>query len=171
VRGAEGNLRPYRDPRFGLVPDLVSLPGKSLVIYEPELEIATDVFPCEDGHAQERSLLSAVLPTVVPKDLVIMDRNFCVRDFLHGIVARDAYFICRQHLGLPWQADGEERFAGHSESGALFEQEILVSDSGGNPRRFRRIRIVLKQATRDGDKELTLLTSLPANVIKLVPTY
>jgi hypothetical protein len=140
-----------------------ALPGKSLVIYEPELEMATDVFPCEDGHAQERSLLSAVLPTLVLKDLVIMDRNFCVRDFLHGIVARDAYFICRQHQGLPWQADGEERFVGHSESGALFEQEILVSDSGGNLRRFRRIRIVLKQATRDGDKELTLLTNLPAS--------
>lgn len=140
-----------------------ALPGKSLVIYEPELEMVTDVFPCEDGHAQERSLLSAVLPTLVLKDLVIMDRNFCVRDFLHGIAARDAYFICRQHQGLPWQADGEERFVGRSDSGALFEQEILVSDSGGNPRRLRRIRIVLKQATRDGDKELTLLTHLPAS--------
>ncbi|NNF96218.1 MAG: IS4/IS5 family transposase, partial [Halobacteria archaeon] len=58
------------------------LPGKSLVIYEPELEMATDVFPCEDGHAQERSLLSEVLPTVVAGDMLIMDRNFCVRDFL-----------------------------------------------------------------------------------------
>ena len=137
-----------------------ALPGKSLVIYEPELEMATDVFPCEDGHAQERSLLSAVLPTWSPKDLVIMDRNFCVRDFLHGIAARDAYFICRQHQGLPWQADGEERFIGRSESGAIYEQWVLVSDSERQSRRFRRIRIVLKQATRDGDKELTLLTNL-----------
>jgi len=137
-----------------------ALPGKSLVIYEPELEMATDVFPCEDGHAQERSLLSAVLPTLDPKDLLIMDRNFCVRDFLHGIAARDAYFICRQHQGLPWQEDGEERFIGRSESGAIYEQWVLVSDSDGNTRRFRRIRIVLKKATRDGDKELTLLTNL-----------
>ena len=140
-----------------------ALPGKSLVIYEPELEMATDVVPCEDGHAQERSLLSAVLPTVVPYDLMIMDRNFCVRDFLHGIFARGAYFICRQHQGLPWQADGDEPFVGRSEIGALFEQEILVSDSGGNPRCIRRIRILLKQATRDGDKELTLLTNRPAS--------
>ena len=122
--------------------------------------MATDVFPCEDGHAQERSLLSAVLPTMDPKDLLIMDRNFCVRDFLHGIAARDAYFICRQHQGLPWQEDGEERFIGRSESGAIYEQWVLVSDSDGNTRRFRRIRIVLKKATRDGDKELTLLTNL-----------
>ena len=74
-----------------------ALPGKSLVIYEPELEMATDVFPCEDGHAQERSLLSALLPTFDPNDVVIMDRNFCVRDFLHGISAAGAYFIRRQH--------------------------------------------------------------------------
>ena len=51
-----------------------ALPGKSLVIYEPELEMATEVFPCEDGHAQERSLLRAVLSTVVARDLLIMDR-------------------------------------------------------------------------------------------------
>jgi len=37
-----------------------------------------------------------------------MDRNFCVRDFLHGISARQAYFICRQHKGLPWEADGDK---------------------------------------------------------------
>ncbi len=137
-----------------------ALPGKSLVIYEPELEMATDVFPCEDGHAQERSLLSEVLSTLLARDTLIMDRNFCVRDFLHGISVRQAYFICRQHQGLPWEEDGEERFIGRSDTGAIYEQWIRVSDSDGNTRRFRRIRIVLKKATRDGDKVLTLLTNL-----------
>jgi hypothetical protein len=136
------------------------LPGKSLVIYEPQLEMATDVFPCEDGHAQERALLGAVLPTVEPRDILIMDRNFCVRDFLHGIAAQQAYFICRQHQGLPWEAEGEERFIGRSETGAIYEQGVRVGDSAGNTRRLRRIRIVLKQTTRDGDKVLTLLTNL-----------
>ena len=137
-----------------------ALPGKSLVIYEPELEMATDVFPCEDGHAQERSLLSEVLPTLVARDTLIMDRNFCVRDFLHGIGARGAYFICRQHAKLPWEADGEERFIGRSETGTIYEQWVRVSDSDGNVKRYRRIRILLKKATRDGDKVLNLLTNL-----------
>ena len=136
------------------------LPGKSLVIYEPELEMATDVFPCEDGHAQERSLLSAVLLTLVAQDLLIMDRNFCVRDFLYGIGSAGAYYVCRQHLGLPWEADGEERFVGRGESGRIYEQWIRVSDSEGHTRRCRRIRIKLKKATRDGETELTLLTNL-----------
>ena len=154
IEATEHRLKPLRGIASG------ALPGKSLVIYEPELEMATEVFPCEDGHAQERSLLGEVLATVVARDLLIMDRNFCVRDFLHGISTRQAAFVGRQHQGLPWEGDGEERFVGRGESGTLYEQWVRVSDSEGNSRRFRRIRIVLKKATRDGDKELTLLTNL-----------
>ncbi|RZB31085.1 MAG: hypothetical protein SRB1_01837 [Desulfobacteraceae bacterium Eth-SRB1] len=40
------------------------LPGKSLVVYDPVLRLPIDVFPCEDGHAQERSLLKTVLLTI-----------------------------------------------------------------------------------------------------------
>ena len=137
-----------------------ALPGKSLVIYEPELEMATAVFPCEDGHAQERSLLGELLPTLAAGDTLLMDRNFCVRAFLHGISAQQAYFTCRQHQGLPWEAAGEERFIGRGESGAIYEQRVWVSESDGNGRQYRRIRIVLKKATRDGDKVLYILTNL-----------
>lgn len=154
IEATEHRLEPLRTVGGG------PLPGKSLVIYEPELEMATDVFPCEDGHAQERSLLSAVLPTVIARDLLIMDRNFCVRAFLMSIVAQDAFFICREHKGLPWEADGEERFVGRSETGTIYEQWVLVSDRDGNLHRYRRVRIVLKKATRDGDKVLCLLTNL-----------
>ncbi len=137
-----------------------ALPGKSLVIYEPELQMATEVFPCEDGHAQERSLLSEVLPTLAARDALIMDRNFCTLGFLHGISARDAHFICRQHQGLPWEEDGEERFVGRVDGAAIYEQWVRVSDSDSKQRRYRRVRIVLKKATRDGDKELSILTNL-----------
>lgn len=44
------------------------LPGKSLVVLDPALMLAVDVFPCEDGHAQERSLFNQVLPTVEADD-------------------------------------------------------------------------------------------------------
>jgi hypothetical protein len=38
--------------------------------------IVTDVFPCEDGHAQERSLLPEVLETVKAWDLWIGEVKF-----------------------------------------------------------------------------------------------
>lgn len=127
IEVTEHRLKPLRGIGAG------PLPGKSLVVYEPELQMATEVFPCEDGHAQERSLLSEVLTTLAARDTVIMDRNFCTRDFLHGISARGAYFICRQHQGLPWEADGEERFVGRGDSGAIDEQWVRVSDSDDKP--------------------------------------
>ena len=163
IKMLDGNCIEATDHRLEVLRKIGSapLPGKSLVIYDPELEMATDVFPCEDGHAQERSLLGEILPTLEASDVLVMDRNFCVRDFLHGICAQKAFFICRQHKGLPWEADGEKRYIGKSESGAIHEQSILVSDSEGNTKRFRRISITLKTPTRDGDKVLNIVTNLP----------
>ena len=53
------------------------LPGKILVVLDQERLLAEDVFLTEDGHAQERSLISEVLAVVRPKDLWSADRNFC----------------------------------------------------------------------------------------------
>ena len=67
IEASELRLKPLRGSASG------ALPGKSLVIYEPALDMASAVFPCEDGHAQERSLLSEVLPTLVGRDLLIKE--------------------------------------------------------------------------------------------------
>ena len=141
-----------------------ALPGKSLVIYEPELEMATEVFPCEDGHAQERSLLGEVSETVEARDVFIMDRNFCVQDFLDRLAQRKAFYICRQHKGLPWKAESKERLVGRVEGTRIYEQWVRISNRQGDTRKVRRIRIVLKKATRDGEKELTILTNLSKTV-------
>ena len=77
--------------------------GKSLVVFEPELGIATDVFPCEDGHPQERSLLSQVIETVQKNDLWVADRNFCTLGFMFGIHRKEAFFILRQHKNTPYK--------------------------------------------------------------------
>ena len=138
-----------------------ALPGKSLVVYDPSLRIPIDVFPCEDGHAQERSLLQELLPTVENADLWIADRNFCVRSFLFGIDAADAYFIIRQHAKLPYTPIGEEKASGSIDGCNVFEQDIIVTDEAGKQCIFRRIRISLDKPTRDGDKEIFLIANLP----------
>jgi hypothetical protein len=68
------------------------VPGKSLGVYEPAQGLVTDVFPCENGHAQERSLFGPLLNTVAAGDLWIEDRNFCTRDFLCDLDNRGAFF-------------------------------------------------------------------------------
>jgi IS4 transposase len=138
-----------------------ALPGKSLVVYDPVLGIPVDVFPCEDGHAQERSLLHRVLRTVKYMDLWVADRNFCTVEFICEIDGKDAHIIFRQHGNLPYTELGKERAVGKIETGKVFEQPIMVIDHSGKPHKFRRIRVLLEEQTRDGDKEIFIITNLP----------
>ena len=177
VKVLDGNCIEATEHRLQVLRETTAgpLPGKSLVVYDPSLEIAIDVFPCEDGHAQERSLLDAVLSTVEAGDVWIMDRNFCVRAFLAGIKDREGHFICRQHKGLPVTALGAERRVGSTETGTVYERwvEIAAAD-GGKADTCRLIRIKLKRATRDGARELFLLTDLSksaANAKRVADMY
>ena len=83
-----------------------AFPGKSLVVYEPAQGLVTDVFPCEDGHTQERALLGPVLTSVQKNDLWIADRHFCTRAFLTEINARGAASSSVSIRGCPgrWAA-------------------------------------------------------------------
>jgi hypothetical protein len=83
---SEHRLKPLRTTGAG------ALPGKSLVVFDPQPGLAVDVFPCADGHARERSLLGAVAETVQPGEVWVADRNFCVSGFLHAIHQRQAFF-------------------------------------------------------------------------------
>ena len=159
IEASEHRLKELRPLAAG------ALPGKSLVVYDPSWRIPIDVFPCEDGHAQERSLLSEVLPTVQPDDLWVADRNFCVRSFLFGIDLRKAFFAIRQHGNLPWTSLSKEKFVGRIESGRVYEQRILVVDESGKKLKLRRMRILLKKATRDGDMEIAIIANLPKSKV------
>ena len=138
-----------------------ALPGKSLVVYDPILGIPVDVFPCEDGHAQERSLLNQVLPTVEKGELWLADRNFCIVEFTCSIDDKDAHIVFRQHGNLPYTELGKERAVGKIETGKVFEQPIEVIDKCGKSHQFRRIRVLLNEKTRDGDKEIFIISNLP----------
>ncbi len=135
-------------------------PGKSLVVLDPVLGLAIDIFPCEDGHAQERTLLSFVLKTVEAGDLWIGDRNFCTTDFLFGIESQQAAFIIRQHQNLPWQETSELQREGRTEGGEVFSQTGVVSYQG-QELRCRRVVVQLDRPTRDGETYIALLTNLP----------
>ncbi len=138
------------------------LPGQALAVLDPALGLVVDLFPCEDGHAQERSLLPEVLKTVEEGDLWLEDRNFCTTGFLFGIHEKKAAFLVRQHANaLHWELVGERRFVGRSERGKVYEQEVRLWNEQGQVLLVRRITIELDQPTRDGETEIHLLTNLP----------
>jgi IS4 transposase len=155
--GTEHRILELRTMRAG------ALPGHALVIFDPERMLAIDVVLCEDGHAQERSLLDQVLETVAKEDLWIADRNFCTTGFLFGIAHRDGSFIIRQHAStLYYTLVGKRRARGRIETGAVFEQKLRATDEAGAILLLRRVSVVLDEPTRDGDTEIHLLTDLPA---------
>lgn len=150
------------------------LPGKSLVVYDPVSRLPIDVFPCEDGHAQERSLLKTVLLTVESKDVWIADRNFCTLGFTCGIVTLGAFFAIREHKKYPLQLLGKEKYIGKTETGKVCEQRISVVDDTGQEHTFRRIRVRLKKETRDGDTDIFIISNLSkakANAKKIAGLY
>ena len=151
------------------------LPGQALAVLDPDLRLAIDVFPCEDGHAQERSLLDQVLPTVRLNDLWIADRNFCTLGFLLGIAGRKGRFIIRHHASMPMEKIGRRKRIGDSETGRVFEQKAKITDpETGRPITVRCITLKLKVATKDGEREIVMLTNLPkkdADAMKVADLY
>jgi hypothetical protein len=136
------------------------LPGKSLVVYDPVMRLPIDVFPCEDGHSQERALLKDVLSTIKRNDAWIADRNFCTLDFTCSIASKQAYFVIREHKKYPFELLGKEKYIGKTETGRVYEQSILVVDAAGNEHTFRRIRVKLTKTTRDGDNDICIICNL-----------
>ena len=141
------------------------LPGQALVVLDPDRRLITDVFPCEDAHAQERSLLIDVLDSMEAGQVWIADRNFCTALFLFQTGANGAYFVVRQHAtNVRWEPVGKLRKASRTDTGRVYQQRVDLIDNWGNRLSVRRITIRLDQPTEDGDTEIHLLTNLPNRV-------
>lgn len=150
------------------------LPGQCLVMLCPSLKLVTDVIPCEDGHAQERSMTEEVLALVKAMDILLADRNFCTSRLLGGIAERLAFFIIRQHAAnVAWEPLGKRVKLGRTATGVAFEQSVMLTVEGGTLA-ARRITLELDKPTRDGESELHILTNLSADAapgVRIVEMY
>jgi hypothetical protein len=167
VKVMDGNHIASTDHRLEVLRDTAAgaLPGFAVVVLDPRLQMAIDVFPEEDGHAQERSLTDAILATVEPKDVWIDDRNFCTVPLLFGIAQKGAFFVTRQHrANAPWEATGPQKACGESDTGAIFEQPGVLRGGQRGDLSVRRVSVRLAKATRDGEREVHIFTNLPASV-------
>lgn len=152
-------IKPLRDVVAG------PLPGQTRVALDPALGLAIDVVCCEDGRAQERSLLDPILATVAENDVWVADRNFCTTGFLFGIAGRKGSFVIRRHASaLSWGRESDWAEVGRTDTGTLSEQTIWLTEPGGTERAVRRVRLTLDHPTRDGDGVIEVLTNLPAGM-------
>jgi IS4 transposase len=167
LRRTQRRLKPLRTL------NAAPLPGQALVVLDPSLMLVIDVFPCEDAHAQERSLLWEVLLTVKPGDLWIEDRNFCTVGFVCGIHHRKAAFLVRLHGSMPYVSAGKMKRSGRCSTGVVYEEPVIVTDAEKQEHRFRHIVIYLDEPSRDGATEIHLLTNVPKRISarKLADAY
>ena len=164
VRIVDGNHLPATEKRLKALRGLrgAALPGHTLVIYDPQLGLAVDIVPCEDAHAQERSLTEALLAMAAPEHLWVADRNFSTTRLFEGFAARGASFIVRKHGRSPTVLEsGRPRRAGRTGTGIVEEQAVTVTRSDGQPLALRQIRVHLDTSTQDGDTVIVLLTNVP----------
>ena len=132
------------------------LPGKSLVILDPDRRLIVGVVPCEDGHAQERSLLDQIIPIIEKGQLWIADRNFCTTGFLNGVFQQGGFVLFRQHGSLPFkELSALSEITTNDEGQKIQEQDVDIEG-----RQYRRIRVELITPTRDGDTYLYLITDI-----------
>jgi hypothetical protein len=137
------------------------LPAQALVFLESDVQLVTDMIPCEDAHAQERALTPEILALVNADDCILADRNFCTFSILNGIATRLAFFAIRQHAKLRIISTGTLRYKGSIETGEVYEQKVTLESETGTLLKARRILICLKTPTRDGETELAVVTNLP----------
>lgn len=150
----------------------VPLPGQALVLLDPQVRMMVDVFPSEDAYTQERELLDQVIPTLLPRDLLIADRNFCTTQFLFDIREKEAFFTIRQHASTlsKKRLVGQRFRVGETETGVVYEQVLETRrrrDGQDEVFTLRRITIELFEPTVDGATEIHLVTNLPPEVSAL----
>jgi hypothetical protein len=167
VKILDGNHLAHTQRRIKPLRNVIAgpLPGHSLVVLDPALGLALDVICCEDGHAQERSLLGPILDTVAPRDVWVADRNFCTTGLLFGIAKRGGFFVIRRHGStLTWRRESEWKPMGRTDTGTLTEQTIWLENPDGSELAVRRVRLTLDEPTEDGDFVIEMLTNLPEEV-------
>jgi IS4 transposase len=164
VRIVDGNHLAATERRLDVLRGSIAgpLPGHALVVLDPSLMLATDIVPCEDGHAQERSLSAKLLELVNENDLWIADRNFCTSPLLSGIAEKKAFYLIRQHAGIRIVSAGTLKKVGRTDTGTVYEQSVTLVGPGDEPMVARRVVIKLDTPTRDGDAEMAILTNLPS---------
>ncbi len=127
---------------------------------DAQRELIGDLVPCEDGHAQERSLLPQLLERIRAGIVIVADRNFCTSKFLFALAAGQTYFIIRRHRStLTYKLRGRRRRMGRIATGMVYEQGMELHFEGVT-RVVRRITLCLDRPTESGDTESHILTNL-----------
>ena len=142
LAATEHRLRETRHVKGG------PLPGQGLVILDADQRLITDFLPSEDGHDQERALLSDWVDLLKPGQLWIADRNFCTKLLMFECNLNGCNFLVREHAGLKVEMKGADRCVGRCVTGTVWEQKVVIHGEPGQTIEMRRITLYLTDGPR-----------------------
>jgi IS4 transposase len=164
VRVLDGNHLPASEKRLAPLRGHrgAALPGHTLVVYDPDCGLVTDILPSEDAYQSERAAVAPLLDSAQPGQLWIADRQFCTSAILLGWQATQASFLVREHGRHPQLAtEGPWRACGRTETGQVREQRIELAGAAAS---WRRIELALDTPTEAGESVIRLWSNLPEQV-------
>ena len=163
LRLLDGNHLAGTQHRLGVLrgDGAAALPGLTVVLRDDRTGLLPRLACCPDGHASERALIPEALAWIEADDLVVADRHFCCFPFLFGVKDRDAFFCVRRHEQVGLTEVGERRYAGRTDTGEVYEQEVEVGPKGRRVR-LRCVVVELYTPTQEGETQVRLLSNVPA---------
>jgi len=163
--GVDGNVLAKTDKRLSVLQDskAAPLPGKAIARFDLQRQLFDRVYLLQDAHAVESATCDRIVDDLLPKDVIIADRHYCIVGFLEQIAVISSKFVIRQHGRLKGVLLGDRQSLGRTDSGKVYEQSLRLSaDEGALV--VRRITVALDEPTRDGETEIHVLTNLPKQV-------
>ncbi|MBN3838811.1 type II toxin-antitoxin system Phd/YefM family antitoxin [Burkholderia sp. Ac-20349] len=148
---------PARDAALGLTG------ARVLPVYDPELAMIVDLLPVERGRVHERAFVGALLETVRPGELWIVDGRFDIDAIVSGWPRRGGAFVLRDDGGATaCRPLGDWRAAGPLDGGYVREQAVGIPGEGDAAGTLRRIEWRDRGADGNGGAAVAVLTNLPA---------
>lgn len=138
------------------------LPAKAVVVYDLATGVCERAAVAEDAYTGEKPLAETLLEEARPGELYVGDRGFCTVRILGRLIDHGATFVVRElAYDMVYDDERPERRRGGSSIGEA--QVTLRCRERDCAWSLRRIHVRLDEPTRDGDREVRLLTNLPAS--------
>ncbi|VWB10276.1 prevent-host-death protein [Burkholderia arboris] len=146
---------PVRDAAIGVTG------ARVLPVYDPDLAMIVDLLPVERGRAHERAFVGALLETVRPGELWIVDGRFDTDAIVSGWPRRGGAFVLRDDgAAVACRPPGGWRDAGPLDGGDVREQAVGTAGDGDTAGTLRRIE--WRRHAPDDGATVAVLTNLPA---------
>jgi hypothetical protein len=171
VMGVDGSHAAATDHRLKVLrtTNLAALPCQALVVRDYQTGLLCTMVPCEDAHANERTLIPALFEAIRPNDVWLGDRNFATAGLMAAVSDRVATFVVRRHAKTAWRETSEYGEVFTLPSGDRVDEcDAVVVTPEGRELPVRQVRIRLTTPLEDGARELFVFTNLPKEEVSAV---